>query len=145
MGKLKFIAGAVVGAAAALMFAPRSGKETRALMSNRVEEYASKAPEPVKDAYDTVREKVEDVADAAEPAADDIKDRIGEARERIAEQIVRNRSTAKEVAADVSDIPGDIADAAHAAKEAVTEDKPETEHAAGTAAYTYGAHSAATE
>lgn len=132
MGKLKFIAGAVVGAAAALLFAPRSGKETRALMSDRIEECAAKAPEPVQDVYDAVRDKVEDVADAAEPAADDIKERIEEARDRIAEQIVRNRNTAKEVAADVSDIPDDVADAAHAAKEAVSDD---------TAAY--GAHSAA--
>ena len=46
MGKFRFILGAATGAAAALLFAPRTGKETRQLLSDKIEDVADRAPQP---------------------------------------------------------------------------------------------------
>ena len=82
MGKFRFILGAAAGAAAALLFAPRSGKETRKLLAEKVEDAADADPEPIR----SVAEPVIDAAASAygkasarvdaSPAADDIKAKI---------------------------------------------------------------------
>ncbi|MGN0038748.1 MAG: YtxH domain-containing protein [Coriobacteriales bacterium] len=126
MGKFRFILGAAAGAAAALLFAPRSGKETRRLLAEKVEDVADAAPEPIR----SVAEPVIDAAASAygkasahveqSPAADDIKAKIAEARDALAEQITRNHVSATTVEADVTDVPVDdlIEDAAEEAVEA---------------------------
>ena len=92
MGKFRFILGAAAGAAAALLFAPRSGKETRRLLAEKVEDAADAAPEPIR----SVAEPVIDAASSAygkasakaaegSPAAEDIKAKIAEARDALAE------------------------------------------------------------
>ncbi|MGN0072790.1 MAG: YtxH domain-containing protein [Coriobacteriales bacterium] len=111
MGKFRFVLGAAAGAAAALLFAPRSGKETRRLLAEKVEDVADAAPEPIR----SVAEPVIDAAASAygkasahveqSPAADDIKAKIAEARDALAEQITRNHVSATTVEADVTDIP----------------------------------------
>lgn len=113
MGKFRFILGAAAGAAAALLFAPRSGKETRKLLAEKVEDAADAAPEPIR----SVAEPVIDAAASAygkasarvdaSPAADDIKAKIAEARDALAEQITRNHVATTTVEADVTDIPAD--------------------------------------
>lgn len=112
MGKFRFILGAMTGAAAALLLAPRSGKETRQLLSEKLEDAAEYAPEPIRDAaedvmdaaggvYDRVATKTSDVA----PDADDIKAKIAQARDALAEQITRNHAAATTVDANVEDLP----------------------------------------
>lgn len=112
MGKFRFILGAAAGAAAALLFAPRSGKETRRLLAEKVEDAADAAPEPIR----SVAEPVIDAASSAygkasvkaaegSPAAEDIKAKIAEARDALAEQITRNHVATTTVEADVTDVP----------------------------------------
>ncbi len=111
MGKLRFLLGAATGAAAALLFAPRSGKETRQLLSNKIEDVADRAPEPIRNAAEPIVDAAEDVyskvsgktADVA-PQTDDIKAKIAAARDALAEQITRNHASATQVEADVEDV-----------------------------------------
>lgn len=124
MGKLRFLLGAATGAAAALLFAPRSGKETRQLLTEKIEDVADRAPEPICtaaepiiDAAEDAYSKVNDAATQAKPETDDIKAKIAQARDALAEQITRNHASATPVEADVEDIPGGIDDIVEEAPE----------------------------
>lgn len=116
MGKFRFLLGAATGAAAALLFAPRTGKETRQLLTDKIEDVADRAPEPIRtaaepivDAAEDAYSKVSNKAAQAKPETDDIKAKIAQARDALAEQITRNHATATPVEADVEDID-DIVD-----------------------------------
>ena len=63
-----FAIGALVGAGVAILYAPRSGKETRDLIARRTRELKEKAAETVQDARDMVRGKREEVVAAVEAA-----------------------------------------------------------------------------
>ncbi len=101
MSMARFVVGAIVGAASALMLAPKTGAETRATLA----EWLAEAGEATKHAteagrdnlYERVREVNEDAADILEDAvdsatakasdaADDIREKINEARDRLAQQ-----------------------------------------------------------
>lgn len=116
MGKFRFLLGAATGAAAALLFAPRTGKETRQLLTDKIEDVADRAPEPIRtaaepivDAAEDAYSKVSNKAAQAKPETDDIKAKIAQARDALAEQITRNHAMATPVEADVEDID-DIVD-----------------------------------
>lgn len=116
MGKFRFLLGAATGAAAALLFAPRTGKETRQLLTDKIEDVADRAPEPIRtaaepivDAAEDAYSKVSNKAAQAKPETDDIKAKIAQARDALAEQITRNHTMATPVEADVEDID-DIVD-----------------------------------
>lgn len=116
MGKFRFLLGAATGAAAALLFAPRTGKETRRLLTDKIEDVADRAPEPIRTAAEPIVDAAEDAyskvnskAAQAKPETDDIKAKIAQARDALAEQITRNHATATPVEADVEDID-DIVD-----------------------------------
>lgn len=111
MGKFRFLLGAATGAAAALLFAPRTGKETRQLLTDKIEDVADRAPEPIRTAAEPIVDAAEDAyskvsskAAQAKPETDDIKAKIAQARDALAEQITRNHATATPVEADVEDI-----------------------------------------
>lgn len=111
MGKFRFLLGAATGAAAALLFAPRSGKETRQLLTEKIEDVADSAPEPIRNAAEPIIDAAEDAyskvagkAQEAKPETDDIKAKIAEARDALAEQITRNHVAATTVEADVVDV-----------------------------------------
>ncbi|MCQ2736761.1 MAG: YtxH domain-containing protein [bacterium] len=70
--------GAFVGAAAALLLAPQSGAETRALLKEKGEEYYKKAEQGVKDIAENAPKYIEDVK---EKAATAVKPVITKARE----------------------------------------------------------------
>ena len=116
MGKFRFLLGAATGAAAALLFDPRTGKETRQLLTDKIEDVADRAPEPIRTAAEPIVDAAEDAyskvsskAAQAKPETDDIKAKIAQARDALAEQIPRNHATATPVEADVEDID-DIVD-----------------------------------
>lgn len=117
MGKFRFILGAATGAVAALLFAPRSGKETRQLLTDKIEDVADRAPEPVRSAAEPIIDAAEDAYSKvsakgaqAKPETDDIKAKIAQARDALAEQITRNHAAATTVDADVVDIPTGVDD-----------------------------------
>ncbi|MCD8199723.1 MAG: YtxH domain-containing protein [Coriobacteriaceae bacterium] len=134
MGVFRFVVGGVVGASAALLLTPRTGKENRAALMKRVDSATDRggqavqygreaiydkvrtvnpeAADAVNDAVNSASQGVGDVAQAASSAADDIRDRINEARDRIAEQVTQDHNTARPVEADISDVVEGEADGA---------------------------------
>ena len=73
-----FIIGAIAGVAIGFLYAPKAGKETRALLREKAEEVKEKAEE--------VREKAGEVAEKAKGAA-------AEARKRVGEKLGRKEAT----------------------------------------------------
>lgn len=100
---VSFIAGAAVGAVAALMLSPNSGEENRRIVAEKATYYSSHGDELFQQAADAVRDKVKGVPEASVATADDIREKINAARDRIAEQVTRNQA-AQQVEADVSDV-----------------------------------------
>ena len=123
MGKIKsFLIGAVLGSVAALLFAPKTGEQTRALVTEKANAVASEAKdfgagmpgtaqEILKTAQDrgaelikTAQGKGQEIASGAAskaPAAaqpdDDLREKIEAARKRIAAQVAENAEASKAV------------------------------------------------
>lgn len=55
------LAGAIVGAAAGILFAPASGKETRAFIKDKAEEACELVKDKTTEAYGCVKEKAQDI------------------------------------------------------------------------------------
>lgn len=98
------LAGVIIG----LLYAPRPGYETRAMVSDKVNEYWGEGQEiyargvdKISDTYDIASEKVANVASQVKPrvaeTSDELRDKIDEARDRIASQISKNAATAHDV------------------------------------------------
>ena len=69
-----FAVGAAVGAGLALLFAPRSGKETRDLLVRRAGDLRDKAVDTVEGAKEMVREKKAEILAAVEAGKQAIQD-----------------------------------------------------------------------
>lgn len=80
---LFFIAGAAVGAAAAVLYAPRSGEETRAYLKSKAEEGGDYIEEARGAAMRSVKDKVERVKKTANNVIDrtGLKDTVDQAVE----------------------------------------------------------------
>jgi gas vesicle protein len=63
-----FLVGAVTGGVVALLFAPQSGEETRALIGERSIELRDKAVETSKQAYSQASKYAEDTVESAKKA-----------------------------------------------------------------------------
>lgn len=63
----KFVLGAMIGAAAGaiagILFAPKSGKETRKIIGEKAKEYSEKGKEMLDKGADIAREKIKETAD----------------------------------------------------------------------------------
>jgi gas vesicle protein len=70
-----FLVGSVIGAATALLFAPRSGEETRAEIRDKAVEIRDHATETVKDTVSQARSKVGDVRDNVRDKVEELKQR----------------------------------------------------------------------
>lgn len=90
-----FILGGVVGAVVGMLYAPRPGVETRAAVSDKVNEYWGEGRE----FYETGRTRVTEIASNVKPVVaektDAVKSKIEDARERLAEQVAKSASTAR--------------------------------------------------
>jgi gas vesicle protein len=86
-----FLVGSVIGAATALLFAPRSGEETRTEIRDKAIELRDQATETVKstveDVRDNVREKVEGLKQRGKYTVNRQLDRVSEAAETGKEKI----------------------------------------------------------
>jgi len=91
-----FLLGGVVGAVLGLLFAPKSGKESRAILTAKAEEYWGEG----KEYYETGREKVAEVYESgrekASETAEELKLKIDAARDRLREQVETVSHQAKE-------------------------------------------------
>jgi gas vesicle protein len=70
-----FLVGSMVGAAAALLFAPRSGEETRTEIRDKTIELRDRASDTVKDKVSQAKSKVEDVKDNVRGKVENFKQR----------------------------------------------------------------------
>jgi len=91
-----FLIGGVVGAAAALLFAPRSGKETRAFLTDKAEELWGEGADFYSQNYERVKTEAANVQRTAAQANDELRAKIENARSAIAEQIAKNAQSARE-------------------------------------------------
>jgi gas vesicle protein len=71
-----FLAGAVIGAVVALLYAPQSGKETRKLLAKKGQQLKDKAQDTVEGAQEYLKDRTKDLAavfDAGKDAIDHAK------------------------------------------------------------------------
>jgi gas vesicle protein len=69
-----FAIGALVGTGAALLYAPRSGKETRDLLAKKGRDLKSKASDALEDATDFVQGKKAELTAAVEAGKDAMRE-----------------------------------------------------------------------
>jgi gas vesicle protein len=76
---LAFLAGAVTGAAVALLFAPAAGEETRQFLSDKARESRDRALQAAREGRETLKRQKEQVTSAIERGRDAyVKARAGE-------------------------------------------------------------------
>jgi gas vesicle protein len=101
MGKFgSFLLGGAIGVGVALLFAPRTGEETRALVAEKADEYWGRG----QTWYDQGKTRVQDGVAGVQPAinktGDELREKIDNARTLIAEQVAKNAATARDVIND---------------------------------------------
>lgn len=96
-----FLFGGLVGAVLGLLFAPRSGKETREIIAEKAEDYWGEGV----DLYNTGVHKAAEVYETGKETASEktevLRAKIDEARGRLQEQVAKSAEVAKEKVADV--------------------------------------------
>jgi gas vesicle protein len=109
-----FLLGGLMGAAVALLFAPRSGTETREMLTEKANEYWGQAG----DVYATGVEKMTEVVDSGTATAgeksEQLKAKIDEARARLQEQVAKSAEVAKDKITDATPAVKDAVDKAAA-------------------------------
>lgn len=125
---IAFITGGVLGAGIAMLFAPRSGTETRAILTDKAEELWGEGQELYNQSTEKVKTEAAHVQATASQANDELRAKIESARTAIAEQVAKNAQSARDAinsqvpvtgekidqAADV--IKGQVGSAARTAK-----------------------------
>jgi gas vesicle protein len=82
-----FLFGGLVGAILGLLFAPRSGKETREILADRGQEYLDEAKDTYGDGRERLVEAYSTAKDVVSVKAVEYKDRVGEVAEVVKEKI----------------------------------------------------------
>lgn len=99
-----FIVGGLVGAVVGVLYAPRSGAETRALLADKVDECWGEGRDLYERGVQTVNERAAGFAPAAAMKSDELREKIDAARERIATQVAKNAAATCDSIADVEDV-----------------------------------------
>jgi gas vesicle protein len=101
MGKLgSFLLGGAVGAGIALLLAPRSGEETRALVAEKADEYWGRGQTWYDQGKTRLQEGVAGVQPAINRTGDELREKIDNARTLIAEQVAKNAAAARDAIND---------------------------------------------
>jgi len=118
MGRISsFITGAAVGVIAALLLAPQTGEQARALVAEKANAVTGEAkdfgagfPASAQDAIKSAQEKAASLTKGAAPAApaasaadDELREKIEAARKRIAAQVAANAEATKAAAEEVQE------------------------------------------
>jgi gas vesicle protein len=103
-GLLAFLLGGAIGAAIGLLYAPRSGKETREILIDEGDEMVNKAVSSIRTAQDKAMSMIQDAQSRVETLNKETNDRIQKlqeiARDTMNEQkesVKKGYSKAKEV------------------------------------------------
>lgn len=96
------IIGGLIGAALGILYAPKSGKETREDIARKTEELMNKAREEYekaviksKQAYEAAIKRLQDVESAAKAKVEDVENKVSEFAEQSAETIQDNKARLK--------------------------------------------------
>lgn len=118
MGRISsFVTGAALGIIAALLLAPQTGEQTRALVAEKANAVTGEAkdfgagfPASAQDAIKSAQEKAASFTKGAAPAApaasvadDELREKIEAARQRIAAQVAANAEATKAAAEEVQE------------------------------------------
>ena len=87
VGALMLVAGGIIGAGVALLFAPQSGERTRKDITRYAKKVRRQAESAVDDFADTVSEMVETVSEKAEDILEKGKDMAYEAKKELVKVI----------------------------------------------------------
>ena len=118
MGRISsFVTGAALGVIAALLLAPQTGEQTRALVAEKANAVTGEAkdfgagfPASAQDAIKSAQKKAASFTKGAAPAApaasvadDELREKIEAARQRIAAQVAANAEATKAAAEEVQE------------------------------------------
>jgi len=118
MGRISsFVTGAALGVIAALLLAPQTGEQARALVAEKANAVTGEAkdfgagfPASAQDAIKSAQEKAASLTKGAAPAApaasaadDELREKIEAARKRIAAQVAANAEATKAAAEEVQE------------------------------------------
>jgi gas vesicle protein len=84
-----FVGGAIIGGALALLFAPRSGAETREMIRDFVEDEVDMVREKASEARDYVEGEIDRYKRKARRAVGKIEGMVEQAKDRVGEEIKR--------------------------------------------------------
>lgn len=91
-----FLFGGLIGAILGLLFAPRSGEQTREMLTDKANEYWGQADELYSTGMTKVGEVVDAGADVAGERSEQLRAKIDEARSRLQEQVAKSAEVAKD-------------------------------------------------
>ncbi len=90
-----FLLGGIVGAVLGLLFAPRSGNDTREMLTDKAEEYWGGAGEMVSTGMDKVTDMASTTKVTASEKGEELRAKIDEARGRLQEQVAKSAEVTK--------------------------------------------------
>lgn len=96
-----FLLGGIVGAVLGLLFAPRSGKETRDMIADKAQDYWGEGVELYNTGVQKATEVYESGKETAVEKTEVLRSKIDEARGRLQEQVAKSAETARDKVADV--------------------------------------------
>jgi gas vesicle protein len=114
-----FLWGALVGAAAALLWAPRSGRDTQRELHGAADRLGFALRERVGEARDTVAEVVDGVRQRVQDQVDSVRDAVETRTEGVRQAVEAGRTAARDAREDLEQR---VADAKRAAGEGVVRD-----------------------
>src|ERR671922_2331659 len=91
-----FLVGSVIGAATALLYAPRSGEETRAEIRDKAYELRDRTTETVKDTVSQAKSKAYELKDTVAEKAEELKQRGKHVVSRKLDDVSQTAKTGKE-------------------------------------------------
>ena len=91
-----FLLGGMLGAILGLLFAPRSGEETREMLTEKANEYWGQAGEMYATGVDKVSEAVDVGKVTAEEKSEQLRAKIDDARSRLQEQVAKSAEVARD-------------------------------------------------